>query len=152
MMLLDRIKNLWYNCLVRTTKNLVDIFLFKNCPVRTERKTVKTMDIQYVFGVGMVIIAVVSSIYIHLRECEINKKHEFIARSSEEYERLRREADQWRMAYEEMRARAESAEATLRVQNMVYGKVKVNEIENLHGRKRTETTMETENVGKRSHR
>lgn len=136
---------------MRINEDLVDIFLFKNCPVRTERKTIKTMDIQYVFGVGAVIISVVFSIYIYLREYEIRRKHEFIARSSEEYERLRREADQWRMAYEEMRARAESAEATLRVQNMVYGKVKVNEIENLHGRKRIKTQMETENVGRGSH-
>lgn len=109
------------------------------------------MDIQYVFGVGMVIIAVVSSVYIYLRECEIRRKYEFVARSSEEYERLRREADQWRMAYEEMRARAEIAESTLRIQDMVYGKVKVNEVENLHGRKRIKTQMETENVGRGSH-
>lgn len=104
------------------------------------------MTIQYIFGVGCVVLSVVAGVYMWLRKYEIDMRYRFTARSSAEYKKVREEADRWRTAYEEMRAKAEEYEAILRVQNLVYGKVRLSDIENLHGRKRVETPMETEKM------
>lgn len=93
------------------------------------------MDIQYIFGICAVVLATVGIIYYKIREHEINKKYEYEARTSAEYERVRREADEWRKAYEEEHAHAIELNALLKVQNLVYGKAKVKDYgKNLHGR------------------
>ena len=59
---------------------------------------------------------------------EMKAKYNFQARHSKEYKQLRKEADEWRQAYEEERAKCEDLNALLRVQNIVYGKQKVKDI------------------------
>lgn len=46
-------------------------------------------------------------------------------RFSKSIEDLKREADSWRMAFEEQRIKAVQLESTIKIQDMVYGKVKV---------------------------
>lgn len=62
------------------------------------------------------------------KQQEIKARYNFQARHSKEYQQLRKEADQWRTAYEEERAKNEDLNALLRVQNLVYGRQKVKDI------------------------
>ncbi len=59
------------------------------------------------------------------KQQEIKARYSFQARHSKEYQQLRKEADQWRIAYEEEKAKNQDLNALLRVQNLVYGKQKV---------------------------
>lgn len=95
-------------------------------------------------GLAVVCLATVVSAYGLLRKYEIDKRFKFTSRATEEYLKVRNEADSWRKAYEEQTARVKELEALLRVQNLVYGKRKVADYgKDLHAGKRTETTLET---------
>lgn len=74
------------------------------------------------FLTSAAIIAI--TIYVTKKQ-EINARYNFQARKSKEYQQLRKEADQWRIAYEEEKAKNQDLNALLRVQNLVYGKQKV---------------------------
>lgn len=54
------------------------------------------------------------------------------ARLEERYEKriaeVRKEADSWRMAFEEQRIKNTQLQSRLDIQNMIYGKVKVKEL------------------------
>lgn len=63
------------------------------------------------------------------KQQEIKARYSFQARTSKEYKQLRQEADQWRTAYEEEKAKNEDLNALLRVQNLVYGKKKVKDMQ-----------------------
>lgn len=58
---------------------------------------------------------------------EANRKR-IEERFEKQVEDLRREADSWRMAYEESRIENIQLKARLDIQNMVYGKYKVKDI------------------------
>ena len=79
-------------------------------------------------GAFLVSSAIISiTIYITKRQ-EIEARYNFQARKSKEYKQLRQEADQWRAAYEEERAKNDDLNALLKIQNLVYGKKKVKDI------------------------
>ena len=100
------------------------------------------MDIQYIFGVSAVVLAVITGTYIHLRQYELKTKYRFEARTSAEYKRKSKEADEWRRAYEEAKAHAEELESIIKIQNMVYGKIKLNEVTNYADSEKGKTEKE----------
>lgn len=76
-------------------------------------------------GAIMLSAAIIGGVMWWTKEREIKARYNFQARHSKEYQQLRKEADQWRIAYEEEKAKNQDLNALLRVQNLVYGKQKV---------------------------
>ena len=81
-------------------------------------------------GAIVVSSAIIGGVILWTKEREIKARYNFQARKSTEYKQLRKEADEWRQAYEEEKAKTEDLNALLRVQNIVYGKKKVKDIKN----------------------
>lgn len=77
------------------------------------------------FVLGM---AVPTAAYLIVKHWEIKARYNFQARKSKEYKQLRKEADQWRVAYEEEKAKTEDLNALLRVQRIVLSKTKVSDL------------------------
>lgn len=93
------------------------------------------MDVIRITGLIVACLAMLLSTYLIIRKWEIDSKYRFKAFASAEYLKVRKEADGWRKAYEEEHAKVLQYEALLRVQDLVYGKVKLKDAKNLHDRK-----------------
>jgi len=102
------------------------------------------MDITQACGLAVVCLSTITIAFVAVRKYEIDCKYNFNVRTSKEYKKLRKEADQWRMLYEEQRALVTDLKAKLRLRDIIYGKVKVKDYADLHAGKRTEKAVETQ--------
>lgn len=93
------------------------------------------MNPDLIAGAILLATALPTGAYLLVKHWEIKARYEFQARKSKEYKQLRKEADQWRVAYEEEKAKTEDLNALLRVQRIVLSKAKVSDLKHDDGQR-----------------
>lgn len=86
------------------------------------------MNPDIIAGAIILTAAILGFSYWITEQTKIRARYSFEARKSKEYQQVRKEADEWRQAYEEEKAKTDDLNALLRVQRIVMEKTKIKDL------------------------